>query len=247
MENIQKLGIIPARYGSTRFPGKPLAMIGGKTMIERVYMQAQKANLDKVVVATDDNRIAEAVSGFGGAYVMTDSDLPSGTDRCREAIHQLGVTPEIVVNIQGDEPFIDPEQINQIIALLEQPHVDIATLISPAESEDEVQNPNRVKAVVSKQGKALYFSRAPIPFLRDKKFEEGKNMHHIHLGIYGYKGKILNDLAALEQSALEACESLEQLRWLENDFNIYTDVTQSRADAVDTPEDLIFIEKKFFL
>ncbi len=245
MDKIQKLGIIPARYGSTRFPGKPLAMIGGKTMIERVYNQAKKANLDKVVVATDDERIADAVRAFGGNYVMTDSDLPSGTDRCRAAMNEVGQA-EMVINIQGDEPFIDPEQINQIIALLEKGHVDIATLISPAESDDEIQNPNRVKAVVSKQGKALYFSRLPIPFIRDSSMKTEMPLF-IHLGIYGFKGVVLNQLATLEQSHLERCESLEQLRWLENDYNIYTGITESRADAVDTPEDLIFIEKKFFL
>lgn len=245
MDKIQKLGIIPARYGSTRFPGKPLAMIGGKTMIERVYNQAKKANLDQVVVATDDSRIADAVSAFGGAYVLTDSELPSGTDRCRAAMNQVG-DADMVINIQGDEPFIDPEQINQIIALLEMDHVDIATLISPAESEEEIQNPNRVKAVVSEKGKALYFSRLPIPFLRDSTMNSEKP-HYIHLGLYGYKGAVLNQLAELNQSHLERCESLEQLRWLEHDFNIYTDVTETRADSVDTPEDLILIEKKHFL
>lgn len=245
MDKIQKLGIIPARFGSTRFPGKPLAMIGGKTMIERVYNQAKKANLDHIVVATDDNRIADAVSAFGGAYVLTDSDLPSGTDRCRAAMNQIGEA-EMVINIQGDEPFIDPEQINQIIALLEKEHVDIATLISPAESDEEIQNPNRVKAAVSKNGKALYFSRLPIPFLRDSEMKPAKP-HYIHLGIYGFKGTVLNQLADLQQSHLEQCESLEQLRWLENDFNIYTAITEVRADSVDTPEDLILIEKKHFL
>lgn len=246
MEKFQKVGIIPARFGSTRFPGKPLAAIGGKPMIQRVYEQVKKSDLDHIIVATDHQGIADTVSAFGGHAVMTHPDLPSGTDRCREAMSQLGYTPEIVINIQGDEPFIDPAQINQIIALLEKPNVEIATLISPAQSKEEVENTNRVKVVVSESGKALYFSRLPIPFHREV-MDNPKHPHYIHLGIYGFKGETLNALAQLKQAHLEQCESLEQLRWLANDFNIYTDITTIRSEAVDTPEDLMFIEKKYFL
>lgn len=246
MEKFQKVGIIPARFASTRFPGKPLAVIGGKPMIQRVYEQAKKSKLDLVIVATDHQGIADTVKAFGGQAQMTHPDLPSGTDRCREAMSQLGYTPEMVVNIQGDEPFIDPEQINQIISLLERPEVEIATLISPAESKEEIENTNRVKVVVSESGKALYFSRLPIPFQREV-IENPSYPHYIHLGIYGFRGETLNAIANLKQTHLEQCESLEQLRWLANDFSIYTDVTSIRSEAVDTPEDLMFIEKKYFL
>lgn len=246
---MKQLGIIPARFGSTRFPGKPLAIIGGKTMIERVYVQARKSLLDRVLVATDDERIAEVVRDFGGEAVMTDPNLPSGTDRCRAAMDALDSEPDCVVNIQGDEPFIDPGQINQVLELLKQSDVEIATLISPSTSAEEVQNPNRVKAVVDKRGKALYFSRQAIPFLKSAHPEKWylEHTYYIHLGIYGFKPKTLRSITELQQSSLEKAEALEQLRWLENGYQIYTASTAIRADAVDTPEDLKAIEKKFFL
>jgi 3-deoxy-manno-octulosonate cytidylyltransferase (CMP-KDO synthetase) len=246
---MKRLGIIPARYGSTRFPGKPLALIGGKTMIERVYAQASKANLDQVVVATDNDKIASEVLRFGGIVAMTDSALPSGTDRCKAALDVLDLHPDFVVNIQGDEPFIDPRQINQVLQLLERPESGIATLISPGTDDEEINNPNRVKAVVDKDGRALYFSRQAIPYLKSATTGQWHLSHtyYIHLGIYGFRTSVLRSIVDLEQSALEQAESLEQLRWLENGYPIYTAITELRADAVDTPEDLKAIEKKFFL
>ncbi len=242
-------GIIPARFASTRFPGKPLIRIGGLSMIERVYRQAEKSVLDHIIVATDDERIEKEVRNFGGEVVMTSSELTSGTDRCREALASLHHKPDIVVNIQGDEPFIDPKQINQVLSLFENPEVDIATLISPALSADEVLNPNRVKAVVSAAGKALYFSRQAVPYINGISKENWHSNHtfYIHLGIYGYRTSVLHELGKLMQSGLEKAESLEQLRWLENGYNIFTAITHERSDAVDTPEDLRALEKKFFL
>ena len=245
MEIVDKLGIIPARYASTRFPGKPLAYIGGVPMIERVYKQAIKSNLNKVLVATDDERIADCVKGFGGNVVMTNPDLPTGTDRCREALTLSKIKAKLVVNIQGDEPFIDPEQINAILQLLHGHDVNIATMISPALTLGEIQNPNRVKVVTEKNGKALYFSRSPIPY--SKSMEDQVSNYFIHLGIYGFKGATLQELGQLSTSSLELAESLEQLRWLQNGYNIYTVKTNERADSVDTPEDLENLEKKFFL
>lgn len=245
MENVEKLGIIPARYASTRFPGKPLALIGGVPMIERVYRQAMKSDLDRVLVATDDERIATCVRDFGGEAVMTDPLLSSGTDRCREALNSSKINTNLVVNIQGDEPMIDPNQINLVLDLLMNPTVKIATLISQATSQEEVSNQNRVKVTIDKNGKALYFSRLPIPFAKNG--EQKLENYHVHLGIYGFQAATLQALCNLENSALELSESLEQLRWLENGYSIYTAKTIDRADSVDTPEDLEIIEKKFFL
>ena len=245
MENVEKLGIIPARYASTRFPGKPLALIHGVPMIERVYRQARKSALDKILVATDDERIADCVKNFGGNVVMTDPDLPSGTDRCRAALIESGIKAKLVVNIQGDEPLIDPEQINMVLRLLRGHAVNIATLISPALSKEEIENVNRVKVVADRNGKALYFSRLPIPF--SKNISETISSYHIHLGIYGFNASTLIELGELNTGLLEQSESLEQLRWLENGYTIYTSKTNERADSVDTPEDLENIEKKYFL
>ena len=245
MENVEKLGIIPARYASTRFPGKPLAIIHGVPMIERVYRQAEKSSLDKILVATDDKRISDCVKNFGGNVVMTDPDLPSGTDRCRAALIESGIKAKLVVNIQGDEPLIDPEQINTVLRLLRGHAVNIATLISPALSKEEIENVNRVKVVIDRNGKALYFSRHPIPF--SKNIGEHISNYHIHLGIYGFTASTLIELGELSTGLLEQSESLEQLRWLENGYTIYTAKTTERADSVDTPEDLENIEKKYFL
>jgi len=246
---VKSLGIIPARYGSTRFPGKPLVLIGGVTMIERVYRQAEKSQLDHIVVATDDKRIADTVSDFRGNVVMTDTNHATGTDRCREAFIKLNSKADVVVNIQGDEPFIDPNQINKVVKLLQNSAVQIATLISQAVSEEEISNVNRVKVVVSTKGKALYFSRQAIPYNApaSANFWKEKYNHYIHLGLYGYRSVVLLELGHLTQSSLEIAESLEQLRWLENGYEIHTAITQERADAVDTPEDLRKIEKKYFL
>lgn len=246
---IQRIGIIPARYGSTRFPGKPLALIGGVSMIERVYRQASKAKLDLVVVATDDERILEAVEKFGGKAVMSSTDIGTGTERCRAVLKTLGISKGMVVNIQGDEPFIEPEHIDQVLQLLEKPEVYIATLVSPALSAKEVKDPNRVKVVLDRQNRGLYFSRLPIPYHREsgqkKALEPGQ--YFIHLGIYGFKTQTFLELETLNPSPLELAENLEQLRWRENGYHIYTAITESRADAVDTPEDLEALQKKFFL
>lgn len=245
----QRIGIIPARYGSTRFPGKPLALIGGVSMIERVYQQASKANLDLVVVATDDERIVKAVEQFGGKAIMTSPEIGTGTERCRAALKTLGISKGVVVNIQGDEPFIEPEQIDQVLQLLEKPEVYIATLVSPALSAKEVDDPNRVKVVLDKQDRGLYFSRLPIPYHREsgQKAAMDPSQFHIHLGIYGFKTQTFLELESLAPSTLELAENLEQLRWRENGYHIYTAITESRADAVDTPEDLEALQKKFFL
>ena len=245
MHMVKNLGIIPARFGSTRFPGKPLAKIGGISMIERVYKQALLSELDRVVVATDDERIMECVSSFGGEAIMTHTDIHTGTERCREALKKSGLDPENIINIQGDEPFIDPGQINSIIKLLYKPDVDIATMISPALSFEEVVNENRVKVVVAHSGKALYFSRSVIPFAT--KSRQQIEDYFIHLGIYGFKKSVLLALGNVKPGYLERAESLEQLTWLENGFEIFTVQTMERNDSVDTPEDLQNLERKFFL
>lgn len=249
MEKVEKLGIIPARYGSTRFPGKPLAKIDGVPMIERVYRQAEKSDLEGVLVATDDERIVKCVKGFGGNVVMTSPDLASGTDRCRAALEVAEIEAEYVINIQGDEPMVDPKQINVLLKLLHGHPVKIATLVSPAVNMEEVQNPNRVKVVTDRQGKALYFSRLPIPYSKNPKKLTAKigELYTIHLGIYGFQAATLIEIGELSPSDLEITENLEQLRWLENGYSIYTAKTNKRSDAVDTPEDLKNIEKKYFL
>jgi 3-deoxy-manno-octulosonate cytidylyltransferase (CMP-KDO synthetase) len=240
------IGIIPARFGSSRFPGKPLALIGGIPMIQRVYEQCLKSDLNFVIVATDSDEIFDAVNSFGGNAVMTSAEHPSGTDRCREALNSLQESFDLVINIQGDEPFINPEQINQVISILEKTNAEIASLISPAVNMEEVENPNRVKAVTAKDGKALYFSRYGIPFPRNKAGLESED-YSIHLGIYGFTTSALKKTKGLKLSSLEKTEGLEQLRWLQNGMSIYTAITNERADSVDTPEDLRAIEKKYLL
>lgn len=234
------IGIIPARYSSSRFPGKPLAMIAGKTMIQRVYEQAKKA-LETVVVATDDVRIYEAVTAFGGKVVMTSTEHRSGTDRCREAYNKLGVKADVVINIQGDEPFIQPEMINALCACFP---TDIATLVKPYTTSDKIAdllNPNNVKAVVSSEsGKALYFSRSVVPYLRGIEESEwlSKHQYYKHIGMYAYSVDVLEQITSLPQSTLEKAESLEQLRWLENGYTIKVATTEYETIGIDTPEDL---------
>jgi len=244
MNDTYKLGIIPARYASSRFPGKPLADIGGKPMIQRVYEQALKANLDRVIVATDDERIKQTVESFDGHVEMTDPHINSGTDRCRAALESSGVQADWIVNIQGDEPFIDPDHINALLGLLEK-GAEIATLVSTAREMEEVNNPNRVKVVRSISGEALYFSRSAIPYNRSG--HAHPEDYYIHLGIYGFQSDILQKLGEIKSSKLEEFEALEQLKWLENGYRIYTNVVDSRPEAVDTPEDLLLIQKKYFL
>jgi len=245
--------IIPARYASSRFPGKPLAMIGSKTMIRRVYEQALKSS-DSVFVATDDERIAAEVSNFGGNFVMTSPHHMSGTDRCAEAAGLIeGVTGspiDVVINIQGDEPFIRDEQINLLTKCFDDGNVQIATLIRKAEKGEEIENPNQPKVVIDKSGYALYFSRSVIPYLRgaDKQEWSHRQTYFKHLGIYAFRRKVLDEITALPQSGLEMAESLEQNRWLENGYRIKTAETIWESIGIDTPEDLeranILLNKK---
>ena len=246
------IGIIPARYGSTRFPGKPLAMLGGKTVIERVYHQAE-GNLDDVVVATDDDRIMAAVHGFGGKVVMTSTNHRSGTDRCYEAFRKtVDFVDEddddyVVVNIQGDEPFIQPSQLEAIKGCFDDESTDIATLVKPFTEDDgiaAVENPNSPKVVVSASMTAMYFSRSPIPYLRGKDRENWLKYHtyYKHIGMYAYKVKVLKQITSLPQSPLELAESLEQLRWLENGYKIKVGISDVETIGIDTPEDLIKAE-----
>lgn len=237
---MEVLGIIPARYASTRFPGKPLTDIKGKSMIRRVYEQAQQANLAEVVVATDDARILEHVQRFGGKAVMTAADHQSGTDRCFEAYKLHNKPYEYIINIQGDEPFIHPEQINLVADLFQRPQTQLATLIKQVQTPEELFNINSPKVVISHQGEALYFSRQPIPFCRNVPNDIWHKQHtyYKHIGIYGYRADILEQITQLPPSTLELAESLEQLRWLENGFRINTALTKYETIGIDTPEDL---------
>lgn len=237
-------GIIPSRYASTRFPGKPLAIINGKSMIERVYIQASKCSLLKtVIVATDDERIASHVREFGGKAVMTSAHHPSGTDRIAETIALLEKENEfydIAVNIQGDEPFIRPEQIEKVIRLFSLKNVEIATLIKSITEQEELFNPNVVKVITDHAGRALLFSRSAIPHIRGKA-EENWLEHftfYKHIGIYAYRTETLKIIASLPPAPPEIAESLEQLRWLWNGYQIYTDSTDFETFGIDTPEDL---------
>jgi 3-deoxy-manno-octulosonate cytidylyltransferase (CMP-KDO synthetase) len=236
-------GIVPARYASSRFPGKPLALIGDKPMIQRVYEQACKS-LDLVYVATDDLRIFEAVRNFGGKAVMTSPDHQSGTDRCAEAVQliagETGINPDIVINIQGDEPFIKPEQINLLKQCFDSESVDIATLVRKVEEGEDIFNPNQPKVIITRAGDALYFSRAAIPYIRDSEISKwsGKHVYYKHIGLYAYRTETLKKITLLPRSPLEISESLEQNRWLENGFHIRTAVTLWESIGIDTPGDL---------
>ena len=239
------LGIIPSRYASKRFPGKPLAMIKGKTMIRRVCEQAWKSKLDAVVVATDDMRIADEVLTFGGQYVLTDPNHQSGTDRCREALYMVDGQYDAVINIQGDEPFIDPRQIDLLVDLISRDDVQLASLARHIDDEDALFSPNTVKVVMDKDGKALYFSRNPIPYMRNMAREQwfAKGTFYQHIGIYAYKADVLCQVAAMKPSLLEQAESLEQLRWLENGLTIHMAVTDLESLSIDTPTDLVKAER----
>lgn len=235
------LGIIPARYASTRFPGKPLALIGNKTMVQRVIEQAEKSSLlDKVIVATDDERIMQHIEALGYTAVLTSAAHPSGTDRCLEALEKQDMHYDAVINIQGDEPFVDPSQIDALARLIVKPEVDIATLAIKITESKTLFDHNKVKAVLAADGKALLFSRQPIPFQKHH-VPDNWHKHHTyykHLGIYAYKSNVLKSICALEPSSLEISESLEQLRWLENGYHIHVALTTLETPAVDTPKDL---------
>ena len=234
------VGIIPARYGSSRFPGKPLAMIKGKTMIQRVCEQAWKSKLDDVVVATDDIRIADEVLTFGGKYVMTDPRHQSGTDRCCEALEILEEPYGAVINIQGDEPFINPQHIDLLVDLISRDDTQLASLVKRINDEEELFDSNKVKVVMDKTGNALYFSRNPIPYMRNVDREKWlkKGCFFQHLGIYAYKADTLRQIATMQPTALELAESLEQLRWLENGLSIRMAVVDAGSLAIDSPADL---------
>ena len=264
------IAIIPARYASTRFPGKPLAMLGGKPVVERVYEQAKKVIAD-VYVATDDERIFQVVNDFGGCAVMTRSDHKSGTDRIEEAVEiithhptaithhptaithhptaithhpspitQQPTTPDVIINIQGDEPFVQPEQIETLCRLFDDEETQIGTLGKPFESMEAVMNPNSPKIVCDRRGFALYFSRSVIPHVRGKEQQEWLQHYPYlkHLGMYAYRREVLREITQLPQSPLELAESLEQLRWLENGYRIRVGHTDTETVGIDTPADL---------
>jgi 3-deoxy-manno-octulosonate cytidylyltransferase (CMP-KDO synthetase) len=235
------IGIIPARHSSTRFPGKPLVDIGGKSMIQRVYEQAKKSkSLSDVIVATDDSRIEKHVMAFGGNVIMTKESHQSGTDRCFEAIQKFCSSADIVINIQGDEPFIQPEQIDLAASCFDSDEVQIATLVKKITDNEELFNINTPKVVLNKYGDVVYFSRQTIPYIRENEKTEWLNHHtfYKHIGIYAYTTKALAEITVLKLSPLELAEGLEQLRWLENGYKIKAKITDFDSISVDVPDDL---------
>ena len=234
------IGIIPARFASTRFPGKPLADIAGTSMVKRVYDKAEQAeSLSKVMVATEDRKVFDHVKSFGGNVIMTSPDHRSGTDRCYEALRRDGKFYDFVINIQGDEPFISPKQIDVLAASLSH-QVELATLVKRIGSPKDLRNPNVVKVILNFRKEAIAFSRSPIPFVRDYP-EKDWLQHHTyykHIGIYAYRSDILDSITKLKPSVLEKAESLEQLRWIENDYAIKVTETALESKGIDTPEDL---------
>lgn len=237
------LGLIPARYASTRFPGKPLAQIAGKPMIQWVYQRASEV-LENVYVATDDDRIANAVKGFGGRVVLTSTKHQSGTDRCAEALNTVqsltNLQFDVVVNIQGDEPFIQAQQLQRVVGCFADTSVQIATLVKAFGPNEDIFNPNSPKVILNVNGDAIYFSRSVIPFVRGKERDDWKynRKFYKHIGLYAYRADVLSRITKLPQSLLELSESLEQLRWIENGFKIRVVETDLETLAVDTPEDL---------
>lgn len=237
------IGIIPSRFDSTRFPGKPLVNINGKTMIQRVYEQAGLA-LDHVFVATDDERIASKVRSFGGNVVITSKHHQSGTDRLAEAIvtieKETGENFDVVINIQGDEPFIKPEQIKDIISCFDDNKTNIATLVKTIDTSEDIFDINKPKVILDKEMNAIYFSRSPLPFIRNIEKKEWLTKHtfYRHIGMYAYKTNTLTELTKIEQSSLEKAESLEQNRWIENGYKIKVKETAFDSKGIDTPDDL---------
>ena len=239
---LKYIAIIPARYASTRFPGKPLAMLGGKPVIQRVWEQVSSV-VDAAVVATDDERIAQAVETFGGRAIMTSPNHKSGTDRCWEAYQKQGEEFDVVINVQGDEPFIAHSQLRAIMACFEDENTDIATLVKPFAEEDglsALENPNSPKVVLDNDSCAVYFSRSVIPYLRGVDREDWLKHHtfYKHIGMYAFRRDVLGEVTALPQSTLEKAESLEQLRWLENGYKIGVGISDVETVGIDTPEDL---------
>jgi 3-deoxy-manno-octulosonate cytidylyltransferase (CMP-KDO synthetase) len=242
------IAIIPARYASTRFPGKPLALLDGKMVIQRVVEQVSEV-INDVYVATDDSRIYDAVKGFGGKAIMTRTDHKSGTDRIEEALEKIDDHFDVVINIQGDEPFIQKSQIETVMHCFDDPETQIATLGKRFENIEAVRNPNSPKIVTDNNGYAMYFSRSVIPYVRGK--EEATWLQHFpylkHIGLYAYRTEVLHEVTQLPQSSLEIAESLEQLRWLQNGYKIKVGLTDVETVGIDTPEDLeraeIFLKK----
>ena len=245
------LALIPARYASSRFPGKPLALVHGKPMIQRVYEQTVKA-FPNACVATDDERIYNAVKEFGGKVVMTSTSHNSGTDRCHEALKnycaETGETFDVVINVQGDEPYIKPQQLEQLGACFNDLSVELATLVKRVIGKEELMNPNSPKVIVDKNGDAIYFSRTPIPYSRDVEVTDeyvNSTPFFRHIGLYGYRVDTLARICAMPQGFLEKTEKLEQLRWIENGLKIRVAETEFQTHAVDTEEDLAFINSKY--
>lgn len=240
------IGIVPARYGSTRFPGKPLVDINGKTMIQRVYEQCiQSKRLSRLLIATDDERIMNHVKEFGGDALYTSPKHQSGTDRCAEVIEQLGAEKwDVVINIQGDEPFINPGQIDLLCSTFDEKDTLLATLVKKIDSVDELFNHNNVKVILNKRNEAVFFSRSPIPYNRNFPEQEWLkySTYYKHIGIYGYRTKTLMEVSRLAKTNLEVTESLEQLRWIENGYVIKAAITSMESIAIDTPDDLLRIK-----
>ena len=241
-KSLRFIAIIPARYASTRFPAKPLALLGGKPVIQRVYEQVTGV-ISSAVVATDDERIAEVVKSFGGQVVMTSPNHKSGTDRCWEAYQKLGKEYDVVINVQGDEPFIAHSQLKAIMECFEDENTDIATLVKPFVESDglaALENPNSPKVVLDSESRAIYFSRSVIPYLRGVEPEQWLSSHtfYKHIGMYAFRSDVLGKITSLPQSTLELAESLEQLRWLENGYKIGVGISDVETVGIDTPEDL---------
>lgn len=241
-KSLRFIAIIPARYASTRFPAKPLALLGGKPVIQRVYEQVTGV-ISSAVVATDDERIAEVVKSFGGQVVMTSPNHKSGTDRCWEAYQKLGEEYDVVINVQGDEPFIAHSQLKAIMECFEDENTDIATLVKPFAQSDglvALENPNSPKVVLDSESRAIYFSRSVIPYLRGVEPEQWLSSHtfYKHIGMYAFRSDVLGKITSLPQSTLELAESLEQLRWLENGYKIGVGISDVETVGIDTPEDL---------
>ena len=241
-KSLRFIAIIPARYASTRFPAKPLALLGGKPVIQRVYEQVTGV-ISSAVVATDDERIADAVKAFGGQVVMTSPNHKSGTDRCWEAYQKLGEEYDVVINVQGDEPFIAHSQLKAIMECFNDENTDIATLVKPFSESDglaALENPNSPKVVLDSESRAIYFSRSVIPYLRGVEREQWLSSHtfYKHIGMYAFRSDVLGRITSLPQSTLELAESLEQLRWLENGYKIGVGISDVETVGIDTPEDL---------
>jgi 3-deoxy-manno-octulosonate cytidylyltransferase (CMP-KDO synthetase) len=243
------LAIIPARYASTRFPGKPLVDIAGKSMIQRVVEKVQQCrSISHVIVATDDERIFNHVQDFGAHAVMTSSDHPSGTDRCLETFININSDADCIINVQGDEPFVDPKQLESLIDLIAQPEVTIATLAKKITDAQTLHDAAKVKVVLNAHAQALYFSRQAIPFYRNAENSTWHTLHtyYKHLGLYAYTPEKLKEICALKPSTLEKAESLEQLRWIENGHAIHVAITDIESPAIDTPEDLEAVLARYF-